>query len=70
MYKYKADFFYRDEFKGSISHTLVDTIECLNSQFDYYKLDMANDEIVLLEVRKHYYFVLLGFYKTLYVFKN
>lgn len=35
---------------GSISHRFIDTIEHLNPQFNYYKLEMAEDEIVLLRV--------------------
>lgn len=35
---------------GSISHRLIDTIEYLNPQCNYYKLEMTEDEIVLLQV--------------------
>lgn len=35
---------------GSISHRFVDTIKQFNSQYDYYKLEMAEDEIILLQV--------------------
>lgn len=35
---------------GSISHRFIDTIEYLNPQYNYYKLEMAEDEIVLLQV--------------------
>lgn len=35
---------------GSISHNFIETIEYLNSQYNYYKLEIANDEIILLQV--------------------
>lgn len=35
---------------GSISHRFVDTVEHLNSQYNYYNLEMAKDEIILLQV--------------------
>lgn len=35
---------------GSISHRFVNTIEHLNSQYNYFNLEMATDEIILLQV--------------------
>jgi len=37
---------------GSMSYNFVDTIDTLNSQSNYYKLEMAEDEIILLQVCK------------------
>lgn len=37
---------------GSISYEFVETIDTLNSQYNYYKLEMAEDEIILLKVCK------------------
>lgn len=37
---------------GSISHRFVETIGHLNSQYNFYKLEMAKDEIILLQVYK------------------
>lgn len=37
---------------GSIGHRFGVTVKHLNSQYDYYKLEMAEDEIVLLQVCK------------------
>lgn len=37
---------------GSISHRFGVTVKHLNSQYDYYNLEMAEDEIVLLQVCK------------------
>ncbi|XP_016656351.2 cilia- and flagella-associated protein 43 [Acyrthosiphon pisum] len=34
---------------GSISYEFVETIDTLNSQYNYYKLEMAEDEIILLK---------------------
>lgn len=48
---------------GSISHRFVDTVKNLNSQYDYYKLDMAKDEIVLLQVRMY----IIIYYTVAYV---
>jgi len=39
---------------GSISHKIIDDFTHFNSQYDYYKLEMAEDEIVLLQVHGHY----------------
>lgn len=39
---------------GSISHRFIDDFTHFNSQYDYYKLEMAEDEIVLLQVHEHY----------------
>lgn len=36
---------------GSISHRFVTVMERTNSQSDYYDLEMAEDEMVLLRVR-------------------
>lgn len=36
---------------GSISHVFGVTVKHLNSQYDYYKLEVANDELILLQVR-------------------
>jgi len=41
---------YDELLSGSISHRFVDTIKQFNSQYDYYKLEMAKDEIILLQV--------------------
>lgn len=35
---------------GSMSYKFVETIDTLNSQYNYYKLEMAEDEIILLQV--------------------
>lgn len=35
---------------GSISYKFVETMDTLNSQYNYYKLEMAEDEIILLQV--------------------
>lgn len=35
---------------GSISHRFVDMVSNLSSQDDYYNVEMAEDEIVLLQV--------------------
>lgn len=40
---------------GSISHRFVETIEHLNSQYNYYKIEMAKDEIILLQVYEFKY---------------
>jgi len=37
---------------GSISYKFVEPIETLNSQYNYYRLEMAEDEIILLQVCK------------------
>lgn len=37
---------------GSISHRFVETIEHLNSQYNYCKIEIAKDEIILLQVRE------------------
>lgn len=33
-----------------MSYKFVETIDSLNSQYNYYKLEMAEDEIILLQV--------------------
>jgi len=35
---------------GSISYEFIETIDTLNSQYNYHKLEMAEDEIILLKV--------------------
>lgn len=35
---------------GSMSYKFVETIDTLNSQYYYYKLEMAEDEMILLQV--------------------
>jgi len=35
---------------GSMSYKFVETTDTLNSQYNYYKLEMAEDEIILLQV--------------------
>lgn len=35
---------------GSISYEFVETIDTLNPQYNYYKLEMAEDEVILLKV--------------------
>jgi len=35
---------------GSMSYKFVDTIDTLNSQYNYYRLEMSEDEIILLQV--------------------
>lgn len=35
---------------GSISYRFIDSIDHMNPQCGYYKLEMAVDEIILLEV--------------------
>lgn len=35
---------------GSRSYKFVETIDTLNSQYNYYKLEMAEDELILLQV--------------------
>lgn len=55
---------------GSISHRFVDTVEHLNSQYNYYNLEMANDEIILLQViyrTKIYFFIGIYFYSYLFI---
>lgn len=37
---------------GSISYEFIETIGTLNSQYNYHKLEMAEDEIILLKVCK------------------
>lgn len=37
---------------GSMSYKFVETIDTLNSQYHYYRLEMAEDEIILLQVCK------------------
>lgn len=36
---------------GSISYRFIDTVDYSNSQYDYYKLEMAKEEIILHRVR-------------------
>jgi len=35
---------------GSMSYKFVETIDTLNSQYNYYRLEMTEDEIILLQV--------------------
>ncbi|XP_025190964.1 cilia- and flagella-associated protein 43-like [Melanaphis sacchari] len=44
-YKYNNDV----SITGSMSYKLVETIDTLNSQYNYYRLEIAEDEIILLK---------------------
>lgn len=35
---------------GSISYEFVETVDTLNPQYNYYKSEMAEDEVILLKV--------------------